>query len=237
MPDQLPSPRCTRCQDCRWRPQCLATTLHDDVLHQLDAAILRGRPLQRGEHLYRAGERPAGIYAVRSGALKSYLLDRDGGEQVTGFHLPGELLGLDALGRPGHPGFAVALETSQLCRIPLAALEDLAGRWPALRQALLQAMSAEIHREQWLLRLTRSHAEARLAGFILELAGRLARRGQSAQRFILPMSRCEIASYLGLTSETVSRLLARYRQQGWLRIEGREVWLSTAGIPCQPLPD
>lgn len=218
------------CQACRVRAHCFPLNLGSRELAALEAIIQRSRPLQRGEHLYRADDPQASLYAVRSGTLKTYLLSSDGNEQITGFHLPGELLGLDALGRHSHPGFAVALETSMLCSIPLTRLETLAGSLPQLRGELLRVMSEEIQADQRRLGLLRCTGEERLAGFLLDLAGRFGRRGLSARHFILPMSRCEIANYLGLTSETVSRLLARYKRNGLLDIDGREVRLKHLGL-------
>lgn len=224
-----PSGRCQRerisCRDCAIRPHCFPANLHGSELQQLDGIILRGRPLHKGEHLFAAGESLQQLHAVRTGTLKTYLLSSEGEEQITGFHLPGDVLGLDGLGAFSHPSFAVALETSMVCSIPLARLEELAGSIPRLRAELLRVMSAAIHAEHEQLRLTRKGAEERLGTFLLELSQRFRQRGYSAQNFILPMSRCEIANYLGLTSETVSRLLARYRDKGLVEIRGREVLL------------
>ncbi|SEJ47760.1 CRP/FNR family transcriptional regulator, anaerobic regulatory protein [Pseudomonas linyingensis] len=224
-----PSGRCSRerinCRDCSIRPHCFPANLQGSELQQLDGIILRSRPLQKGEPLFDAGTPLHYFHAVRSGALKTYLLSREGEEQITGFHLPGEILGLDGMGASSHPGFAVALETSMVCSIPLARLEELAGSIPHLRAELLWVMSAAIHADHQQLRLTRKPAAERLAAFLLELSQRFLLRGYSAQNFILPMSRCEIANYLGLTSETVSRLFTRYRDRGLVEIRGREVLL------------
>lgn len=211
------------CRDCAIRRHCFPANLQGAELQRLDAVILRGRPLRKGEHLFGADQPLQQLHAVRSGTLKSYLLSSEGEEQITGFHLPGEVLGLDGLGAFSHPGFAVALETSMVCSIPLARLEELAEDIPRLRGELLRVMSAAIHAEHEQLRLTRKAAAERLASFLLELSQRFRARGYSARNFILPMSRCEIANYLGLTSETVSRLLARYRACGLVEVSGREL--------------
>ena len=213
------------CLDCAIRQHCFPVNLHGGELLQLDAIIQRNRPLQKGEHLFNAGAPLLHLFAIRSGTLKTYLLSSEGEEQITGFHLPGEVLGLDGLDHFSHPSFAVALETSMVCSIPLARLEELAGSMPRLRAELLRVMSQAIHADHQQLGLTRKAAEERLAAFLLELSQRFRARGYSAQSFILPMSRCEIANYLGLTSETVSRLLARYRERGLVEIHGREVVL------------
>ncbi|WP_090348316.1 fumarate/nitrate reduction transcriptional regulator Fnr [Pseudomonas oryzae] len=223
------SGRCTReqisCRECKVRAHCFPLNLHDGELQQLDGIIQRARPLQRGEYLFSAGEPLRQLHAVRAGTLKTYLLSSEGEEQITGFHLPGEMLGLDGLGTNSHLSFAVALETCMVCAIPLARLEELAGSMPRLRTELLRVMSQAIHADHEQMRLTRKPAEERLAAFLLELSQRFRARGYSAHNFILPMSRCEIANYLGLTSETVSRLLTRYRDRGLVEISGREVCL------------
>ncbi|HYQ38801.1 MAG TPA: fumarate/nitrate reduction transcriptional regulator Fnr [Pseudomonas sp.] len=224
----LPSSgRCARerisCRDCAIRQHCFPANLQGSELQQLDGIIQRSRPLHKGEHLFSAGESLQQLHAVRSGTLKTYLLSSEGEEQITGFHLPGEVLGLDGMGAFSHPSFAVALETSMVCSIPLVRLEELAGSIPRLRAELLRVMSAAIHAEHEQLRLTRKAAGERLGTFLLELSQRFGARGYSARNFILPMSRCEIANYLGLTSETVSRLLARYRERGLVEISGREL--------------
>lgn len=226
---QPTSSRCSRehinCRDCAVRLHCFPLNLNGSELQRLDAIVQRSRPLQKGEHLFSAGDALRQLYAVRSGTLKTYLLSSEGEEQITGFHLPGDLLGLDGLGAFGHPSFAVALETSLVCAIPLTRLEELAASMPRLRAELLRVMSEAIHADHEQMRLTRKAAEERLAAFLLELSQRFRARGYSAQNFILPMSRCEIANYLGLTSETVSRLLTRYRDKGLVEISGREVRL------------
>jgi CRP/FNR family transcriptional regulator len=165
------------------------------------------------------------VYALRSGALKTYLLDQDGNQQITGFILPGELVGLDAFGSSSFPSYAEALETSLVCTIPLAELEELAGHIPSLRKRLLVTLSRELHEEQEHYSHTRESAEQRLAVFLLNLSLRYSRRSLSATSFILSMSRGEIGNYLGLTTETVSRLFSRLRQQGLLEINGRELRL------------
>ncbi|MCY1260602.1 Anaerobic regulatory protein [compost metagenome] len=222
-----------RCQDCSLSRLCLPDSLQDDEIAQLDGIIRRSRPLQRAEYLFRAGEPVEHIYALRSGSLKTYLLDQDGGEQITAFHLPGELVGLDALSAKVFPSYALAMETSLVCSIPLPQLEELSGSIPNLRKQLLHALSREIHTEQEHLSFTRGNSEQRLAAFLLNLSARYSRRGLSAVNFILPMGRSEIGNYLGLTTETVSRLFSRYRQLGVIDSAGREVRILDWNGLCQ----
>ncbi|MGH8352514.1 MAG: fumarate/nitrate reduction transcriptional regulator Fnr [Pseudomonas sp.] len=213
------------CHDCALSTHCLPVSLLEAEIEHLDSIIKRNRPLRKGEYLFRAGEAMQLIFAVRTGTLKTYFLDEEGVEQITGFHLPGELIGLDALDEEVYPSYAFALETALVCSIPFHQLEELAGSIPSLRTQLLRTLSREIHADQELQQLTKKSAEERLAAFLLNLSARFARRGLSAHSFILPMSRSDIGNYLGLTTETVSRLFTRYRQNGLIECIGREVRL------------
>ena len=214
------------CHDCTLSRLCLPGCLQHGEVDLLENIVKRNRPLHKGDHLFRAGEPMQQVYALRSGALKTYLLDQDGNQQITGFILPGELVGLDAFGSSSFPSYAEALETSLACTIPLAELEELAGHIPSLRKQLLVTLSRELHEEQEHYSHTRESAEQRLAVFLLNLSARYSRRSLSATSFILSMSRGEIGNYLGLTTETVSRLFSRLRQQGLLEIKGRELHLT-----------
>lgn len=216
----------SNCHTCGIKRLCLPFSLLEEDMAELESIIRHNPPMHRGDYLFRAGEPMSQIFAVRCGTLKTYLLNQDGTEQITGFHLPGELLGLDALGSDCYPSYAMALETSAVCAIPFAQLEELAGRVPKLRKQLLGALSREIHSEQEHLGHNRESAEQRLAAFLIHLSHRYSRRGLSAQHFNLPMSRGEIGNYLGLTTETVSRLFTRYRNSGLIDLNGREVHLT-----------
>lgn len=217
----------TSCGDCSLNDLCLPVSLDVDKIDALSRIVQRGRPLQRGDVLYQAGTVFTAIYAVRSGALKSTSLSEDGEEQITAFHLPGEIIGLDAITFGSHPSSAEALETSSLCEIPFTQLEDLATVIPQLQQQLLRVMSREIHHEQEMMQaLARRTAEQRLAIVLLNLSERFAQRGLSATRFRLPMSRHDLSNYLGLAPETMSRLFKRFVDQDWIVASGREVQLN-----------
>lgn len=220
------------CHDCPLNRLCLPACLGHEEIARLENIIKRYRPLHKYEHLFRAGEPMQQIYALRSGSLKTYLLNQDGTEQITGFVLPGELVGMDSFGSAHFPSYAVALETSMACTIPLDELEELAGSIPNLRKQLLNILSRELHGEQEHLSHTRESAEQRLAVFLLNLSSRYSERGLSALNFILPMSRGEIGNYLGLTTETVSRLFTRYRQLGLIESQGREIHLADVQALC-----
>lgn len=220
------------CQSCSLSRLCLPASLEDDEIAELDNIVRRNRPLHKGDYLFRAEDPMQHVFALRSGALKTYLLDKDGKEQITGFILPGEMLGLDAIGSQRFRGYAMALETSLACAIALPQLEELSGRIPGLRHQLLQILSHGIHSEHQHIGQSRERAEQRLATFLLGLSARYRQRGLSPNNFILPMTRSEIGNYLDLTVETVSRLFTRYVQSGLIECQGREVRLLDRAALC-----
>lgn len=215
------------CQNCSLFQLCLPVGMEQGDLELLDRIIKRRRPAHRGEHLFRTGDLFQSIYAVRSGSVKTYTTSEDGAEQVTGFHLPGELFGLDAITAGKHPCSAVALEATSVCEVPFDRLEELGAEVHSLPRQMLRVMSKAILHDQTLLAyLSRKSAEERLAGFLLSLSRRFASRGFSAYEFNLSMSRIDIGSYLGLAEETVSRLFTRFQEQALLTVERKHVRLN-----------
>ena len=229
-----------KCQTCSIRRLCLPVLLVDSDIVHLDNIVERKRVLNKGELLFSAGDKFEAVHAVRSGSLKSYTISPDGTEQVTGFHLPGEIVGLNAISNPTYPSFAKVLETSTVCTIPFDKLETLASDMPGLQKQLFRVMSGEIRDEQELMMLlSKKNADERFAAFIMNLSARYKRRGLSNKAFILSMTRGEIGNYLGLAVETVSRLITRIQKQDLLIIKDRQVeitdikGLSTlAGVAC-----
>lgn len=212
------------CKECSLSPVCLPLAVSKDELETLDGIIRRSRPLRRGEGLFRAGDPFQSVYAVRSGAFKTCTLTVDGEEQVTGFYLPGEILGMDGLGTNVHTNTARALESASICEIPFSKLETLSSRIPSLQRHFFQLMSREIQADQQLmLLLTKKAADARLAAFLLNLGSRYGRRGLSNRRLRLPMSRNDIGNYLGLAVETVSRIFTRLQGSNVLAVAGKEI--------------
>lgn len=208
------------CKTCGLHDLCIPLGISDEELNLLEQIISRRRPLQRKEHLYRPGDRLHALYAIRSGTVKTYTLTDDGLEQVTGFHLPGELLGLDAISDGAHPCAARALETTSICEIPFDRLQELSSRIPGLQHQLFRMMSREIQTdEHFMMLLGKKSSEARMASFLLGLSNRLGARGFSRNEFNLTMSRNDIANYLGLAVETVSRLFTRFQSAGLIRVE------------------
>jgi CRP/FNR family transcriptional regulator, anaerobic regulatory protein len=221
------------CNECSLNPICLPLAVTVDELDQLEDIMRRGRPLKRGEHLYRASDSFESIYAVRSGAVKTYALSEDGEEQVTGFYLPGEIVGMDGISTAHHMSSAKTLETSSVCEIPFQRLEELSSQIPTLQHHFFSLMSREIQADRELhMLLSKKAADDRIASLLLSISSRQQRRGLSGQRLRLPMSRYDIANYLGLAVETVSRVFTRFQQQGLLSVEGREVEILNREALC-----
>jgi CRP/FNR family transcriptional regulator, anaerobic regulatory protein len=212
------------CKDCNLFQLCLPVGIDARELEELDSIIKRRRPVKRGEHLFHVNDPFQAIYAVRSGSIKTYTPTEDGHEQVTGFHLPGELLGLDAINLLHHPCAAKALETTSICEIPFDRLEELSMHLPSLQHQLLKIMSKEIlHDQSLLMLLGKKSAEERLAALLLSLSNRYQQRGFSPTDFHLSMSRNDIGNYLGLAVETVSRLFTRFQDEGLLSVQRKHI--------------
>lgn len=212
------------CRDCSLSTLCLPMGLRPEDVDRLDAIVKRNRPLQRGDNLFRAGETFRNLFVVKTGAVKTFTQTNDGEEQVVGFHLPGEVLGFDAI-QDGHHGCSArALETTAVCELPFERLEDLSSSIPSLQHQMFRLLSKEIsHEAEMMALLGRSTAEERVASFLLSLSERFRRRGFSATDFFLSMSRQEIGSYLGLALETVSRLFTRFQDDKILKVERKHV--------------
>lgn len=214
------------CQDCSLFQLCLPVGIDQNDLAEVDRIIKRRRPIRRGDQLFITGEKFRSIYAVRSGSLKTSVLTEDGREQVTGFFLPGEIVGLDAIATGAHTCAARALETTSVCEIPYDELETIGARIPSLPRQLLRIMSREMHHDQLLLLLLgKRSADERLAAFLFSLSQRFGLRGYSPNEFNLSMSRNDIGNYLGLAVETVSRLFSRLQEEGVLAVRSRHVRL------------
>ncbi len=219
---EMNSPSSINCQHCGFSQLCLPFTLNDAELDKLDQIIQRKRPSHKGDHLFEAGKQLQALYAVRTGSFKTYTLTEQGEEQITGFHLPGDVIGFDAIGDQQHPSYAQALETALVCEIPFHNLDQLLDQVPKLRQQLMRLMSQDIHGDQqMMLLLNRKTAEEKLAAFLTNLAQRFGSRGFSRKEFRLTMTRGEIGNYLGLTVETISRLLGRFHKDELIHVDGK----------------
>ena len=226
------APLQTLCSSCHLRDLCLPCGLASVDIDRLDSLMFARRKVKAGEQLYREGDKFQFIYAVRSGTFKSSLTLADGREQVSGFYMAGELMGLDGLAQGTHASCATALEDTEICAIPYAHLSDLAAGSTNMQHVVSRLMSREIVREHSLMMLLGSmNAEERLAAFLLNLSQRLKARGYSALEFHLRMSRAEIGSYLGMKLETVSRTFSAFQQQRLLEVDKRHIRiLDLAGL-------
>lgn len=215
-----------RCSNCHLGELCLPCGIAGSDLQRLDEFKFGRRKVKTGQILYREGDRFQFFYAVRSGTFKSNLMLADGREQVNGFYMASEIMGLDGVAYGTHASSATALEDAEVCAIPYAQLTELASGNSGLQQVIGRLMSREILREHSLMMLLGSmNAEERLAAFLLNLSHRLKVRGYSASEFHLRMSRAEIGSYLGMTLETVSRTFSAFQQLRLLEVDKRHIRL------------
>ena len=212
------------CSSCSLRELCLPAGLDSGEMERMDRLVTHRRRLRRGTGLYHAGEPLDGLFAIRSGFMKSCVLHDDGREQVAGFHMAGDLLGLDAIGSGNHTCDTVALEDTEVCEIPFTSLEQLSREMPSLQYQLHRIMSREIVRDHGVMLLFGSmSAGERLAAFLLNLSQRFAARGYSPSEFRLRMTREEMGSYLGLKLETVSRTLSSFQERGLIEVRQKQV--------------
>jgi CRP/FNR family transcriptional regulator len=204
----------TRCSTCNLREICLPCGFGGQDSDRIDDLVYTRRSIKRGETLYLAGDKFTSIYAIRSGFFKTTQTLEDGREQVTGFQMAGEILGMDGIGPEEHGCDAIALEDSQICVIPYSRLEQASRDLPGMQRQFHKMMSREIVREHGVMLLLGSmRAEERLSAFLLNLSQRFTARGYSSAEFNLRMTREEIGSFLGLKLETVSRLFSRFHDE------------------------
>jgi len=214
------------CRDCGFYRIGLSLGLDSPDTTLLDRHVKKRRKLKRGEALFRINEEFSYVYAIRSGSVKTYISTDDGRLQITGFHVPGELLGLNALDENRHNCEAVALEPTTVCEISVSCFKDLAQQIPSVHYQLLKLMSKEIKLNQELmLLLGKKNADERLATFLLLLSRRFAMRNYSPTQFNLSMSRSDIGDYLGIAEETVCRVFTRFQDEGVITSERRYIVL------------
>ena len=211
---------------------CLPCGLNGSDLAMLGDLVYTRRRVKRGDSLFHAGTGFDSLFAVRSGFFKSSVVLEDGRDQVTGFHMAGEVLGMDGIGSGHHTSDVVALEDSEVCIMPFSLIEEAAREVPALQRHLHAVLSREIVRDHGVMMLLGSmRAEQRLAAFLSNLSKRFVRRGYSASDFHLRMTREDIGSYLGLKLETVSRLFSQFQKDGLIEVEQKHVRiLSITGV-------
>jgi len=208
------------CSTCAFSQACLSQGYDKTQLNELHVLVEHIGPFHEGEHIFREGDDFNAIAAVRGGTVKTYVLDTAGNEQVLGFFLPGEVIGLNAIHHEKYPCNAVALDTVMLCRFSFPKMALLATRMPELQTQLFRLLSQDIGKAALLS--GDYNADQRMAAFLISLSRRFAARGFSASRFHLTMSRTDIANYLRLAPETVSRVLRRFQDEGLIKVDRRE---------------
>lgn len=212
------------CSQCNLLELCLPFGMSETEINRLDELVGARRKVKRSQHLYRSGEGFEAIYAIRTGSFKTDVLLEDGREQVTGFQMTGEILGLDGISTEQHSCNAVALEDSEVCVIAYDKLEELSRKIEGLQHQFHKVMSKEIVRDHGVMMLLGSmRAEERLAAFLLNLSQRFTARGFSPAEFHLRMTRDEIGSYLGLKLETVSRAFSKFQEGGLISVQQKHI--------------
>lgn len=218
------------CSSCNLRELCLPQGLCMEDLERVEKVVYARRRMRRGEALFNAGDEFGSVYAIRSGFFKTSVIDDEGREQVTGFFMGGELLGMDGIGTNRYNGTATALEDSEVCVMPFSLVEEMSFQVRPLQRNLHAVLSREVVRDHGVMMLLGSmRAEERLAAFLLNLSKRFTRRGYSQTEFHLRMTREEIGSFLGLKLETVSRLFSKFQEDGLIEVQQKHVRILDAG--------
>ena len=232
------------CSNCNLRELCMPLGLSDNEMERVDDVVATRRKVTRGSHLFSHGDKFSALFAIRTGFFKTRISAEDGRDQVTGFQMAGEIIGLDGIVSDKHTCDAVALEDAEVCVMPFDRIEELSREITSLQRHVHKIMSREIVRENGVMMLLGSmRAEERLAAFLLNLVQRLHARGFSQSELVLRMTREEIGSYLGLKLETVSRTFSKFAEDGIVEVKQRHVRILNAealrlivnATSCQPL--
>jgi CRP/FNR family transcriptional regulator len=219
---------------------CVPAGMPTQEVAKLDELVKERIRIEKGQPLYQHGETLDALFSLRTGSIKTQITEASGEHQITGFFLPGEIVGLDGMMEGEHSSTAIAMEDSEVCVIKLDALDEISRYVPSLQHQVRRLMSKEIARShQVLLALGSMRSEQRLAAFLINLSQRMSALGYSPTEFIMRTSREEIGNYLGLTLETVSRLFSRFARDGMIRVSQREVKIldmaalnELVGKPC-----
>ncbi len=212
------------CSNCNLRELCMPIGLEIADMKKLDEVVATRRQVKQGQRLFGNGDAFTSLYAIRTGFFKTCISNEDGREQVTGFQMAGEIIGLDGIVTDQHSCNAVALEDAEVCVMPFSNVEELSREFPVLQRHVHKVMSREIVRENgMMMMLGNMRAEERLAAFLLNLVQRLHARGFSQSEMILRMTREEIGSYLGLKLETISRTFSKLSDDGIIEVKQRYV--------------
>ncbi len=217
------------CSNCNLRELCMPMGLNEQELQRVDELVAVRRSVKRGASLFHAGEKFTSLYAIRTGFFKTCVTTEDGRDQVTGFQMAGEIIGLDGIVNEQHTCDAIALEDAEVCVMPFDKIEDISREVNALQHHVHKIMSREIVRDHGVMLLLGSmRAEERLAAFLLNLVQRLQARGFSKSELVLRMTREEIGSYLGMKLETVSRTFSKFSDDGIIAVKQRNIHILDA---------
>ena len=217
------------CSNCNLRELCMPVGLTQEELDRVDELVAIRKCIKRGSTLFHTGEKFTSLYAIRTGFFKTCVNTEDGRDQVTGFQMAGEVIGLDGIVNDHHTCNAIALEDAEVCVMPFDRIEEISREVNALQHHVHKIMSREIVREHGVMLLLGSmRAEERLAAFLLNLVQRLQARGFSKSEFVLRMTREEIGSYLGMKLETVSRAFSKFSEDGVIEVNQRHIQIRDA---------
>ena len=217
------------CSNCNLRELCMPMGLSEQELRRVDELVAVRRTVKRGASLFHNGEKFTSLYAIRTGFFKTTVNTEDGRDQVTGFQMAGEIVGLDGIVNELHTCDAIALEDAEVCVLPFDRIEEISREINSLQRHVHKIMSREIVREHGVMLLLGSmRAEERLAAFLLNLVQRLQARGFSKSELILRMTREEIGSYLGMKLETVSRTFSKFADDGMVEVKQRHIHICDA---------
>jgi len=218
------------CQNCSLSDLCLPRGLNREELELLEKSINKTVKVKKRDYLYHRDDQQHAIYAVKAGAIKTSLSTPDGEEQILGFYLPGDLLGFDAFAHNHHTCDAQALDDSLVCELNMDNFQDLCGKIASMRGQMLRQIGSEIEREHMLLlTLGQMRTEERLATFLSRLSARNAERGFSITEFYLPMARHDLANYLGMAVETLSRMFSRLQDEKVIDVQHRLIKILDMG--------
>jgi len=214
------------CENCGLDPICVVLDYAETESGVPEGILLRRRPVARGETIFRFEDPFRSIFAVKSGSFKTFIPHRNRGDQVVGFQLAGELIGVESIVSDSYPCTARALENSSVCELRLERLPETGKPLEALQRSVIELLGKEVaFHHELISSLVHQSAEQRIAGFLLSLSDRLQRRNMPCAEFNLSMSRTDIGNYLGLASETVSRILTRFQKSGWVRLQRKRASL------------
>lgn len=212
------------CSNCNLRELCMPIGLNNHEMQRLDEVVAKRRRVKQGEHLFSSGDHFTSLYAIRTGFFKTCLIAENGLEQVTGFQMAGEIVGLDGIVSDVHSCSAVALEDADVCVMPFDTVEAMSREFPVLQRHVHKIMSKEIVRENAVMMLLGNmRAEERIAAFLINLVQRLHARGFSEKELLLRMTREEIGNYLGMKLETVSRTFSKFSDEGIIDVNMRHI--------------